>query len=120
EGRASRRSQVGHMPSARIPPQLIDVLISAEVVYMLSVLVLKGIAVQHAAGSRQWRASRSRGQVVRVSSPLIPPQLMNVLICTDVIHMLGVLVLKGIAAQRTTGSRQGCNRRLYGACISPI
>src|SRR5438270_914782 len=84
QGRAScGRGQVGRVPSTGVPPQLIDVLISAEVVYMPGVLVLKGIAVQHAAGSRQGRASRSRSQVVRVPSPKRPPQLMDMLICPN-------------------------------------
>src|SRR5204863_394517 len=107
QGRASRGgSQVGHMPSARIPPQLMDVLICAEIVHMPGILVLKGIAAQRAAGSSQGRASCSRSQIVCVPSTGSPPQLMDVLICTEIDHMLGILVFKGVAAQHTARSSE--------------
>src|SRR6266571_1993381 len=73
---------------------------------MLGVLVLEGITAQCTARSRQGRASCGGSQVVRVPSPETPPQFMDVLICTKVVYMLGVLVLEGIAAQHVAHSSE--------------
>src|SRR5437763_11426120 len=101
------RAEIVRVPPAGSPPQLTDMLIRVEVVHMPGTLILEGIAAQRTAGSNQGRASRGGSQVGHMPSARIPPQLMDVLICAEVVHMPGILFLKGIAAQRTTGSRKG-------------